>query len=210
MDNSKHFKYKYKKYKSKYLDLKKQIGRARGSDLKVTPLEDRMEDPYDDSVGYTNPIEVFYSTDKKADSSNVTEKGNELFYKISKLSNFSKNKFTNKLKPNMFSILKINTVKLFDKFTDKYGYIKDNAINIDWKTVSNDFAGVYLSPNDDFQRQRFDKAPYKKKMYESWWEDEWDVDDVISFEDSDVTHIPALLPDDPNLSRIETIETPNI
>jgi hypothetical protein len=164
-----------------------------------------MEDPYDDSVGYTNPIKVFYSTDKRADSSIVTSRGNELFYTISKLSNFSKNKFTNKLKPNMFSILKINTVKLFDKFTDKYGSIKDNAINIDWKTVSIDFAGVYLSPNDDFQRQRFDKAPYKKKMYESWWEDEWGVDDVIYFEDSDVTHIPTLLPYDRDLASVDPI-----
>ena len=99
---------------------------------------------------------------------------------------------------------------MFDKFTNKYGSIKDDTISIDWKAVSNDFAGVYLSPNDDFQRQRFDKAPYKKKMYESWWEDEWETDDVITFEDSDVTHIPALLPDDPNLARGDIFETSDI
>lgn len=208
------YKHKYNKYKYKFLKLKKelknQLGGEMGSELIIRPLEDRIEHPYYNSMGYTNVSKSIPQTNRIQDNSIIDFQENEVFYKLKKLHTLSDREYTTSLRPNMFSILKITNVDTFDKFTDKYGSVigvdvgVEESIKIDWDRVSADFAGIYLSPSDKLQSLRFDKAPYNNKMFESWWEDEWDTDDVIVFTKSDVPHIKALLPDNP--TRLELQE----
>lgn len=204
---SRSYKYKYNKYKSKYLKLIGQLGGAMGSERKIKPLEDRIEDPYDNSVGYINIAKTIPQTDRIPDSSEIDFQNDEIFYKLKKLKNVSSRELTKNMKSNKFTILQIDDTNIFDKFTNKYGSLEDGSIKIDWSTVADDFAGLYLSPKKNLKRDRFDKAIYKNKKYDSWWEDEWDTDDVVVFTKSDVTHIPALLPD--NISPLDTSESYN-
>ena len=104
MENS--YKYKYNKYKSKYIKLKNQLGSAMGSELKIRPLEERIEDPYDNSIGYTNVSKTFPQTDRTPDSSEIDYQDDEVFYKLEKLDSLTDREFTTDLIPNIFFILK--------------------------------------------------------------------------------------------------------
>jgi hypothetical protein len=102
-------------------------------------------------------------------------------FKIVKLSNIDKDELSTSLKSNKFNILKIEKLSKFDKFTNKYGFLDDDKIKINWEDVSNDFKGLYISPNTDLKMERFEKAMLNGKTYDSWWEDEWETDDVMIF-----------------------------
>jgi hypothetical protein len=196
-NNNKSNKYKYIKYKSKYLKRVKEIKESSmGQDLPVESIEDQIRDPYDNLSGPLNIEEELHTMDLSISSSELTSEGDNVFYKIKKLENFKEVDFTDKLKPDIFSILSIKTVDMFDKFTNKYGKVINNiSISIDWEKVSDDFNGVYLSQDQDTNLKftRFDKALYNNKEYESWWEDVWKTDDVITFPESDIIHTQGAL-----------------
>jgi hypothetical protein len=70
-------------------------------------------------------------------------------------------------------ILLIDDIKSFDKFTVRYGYVKTvektNVIDIDWKKVKHDYDGLYIDKDNDFYDDRYNKAFYYDKLYNSWW-----------------------------------------
>jgi hypothetical protein len=150
---------KYIKYKQKYLNLK-----------------NKNESAYVDKNQRDDVMT--YGTDL------ITEKRDEVFYTIVKLAEIRKNDIItdiDKIDKNM--ILIISNEKTFDGFTNKFGFVHGEAIKIDWKNVSVSLKGIYLIPATELRFSRFDKAIYKNKEYESWWEDDWGIDDVLLFGD---------------------------
>lgn len=151
--------HKYIKYKTKYNNLKLTLE----SQYKVSKEE--ITDELDDIEPYKNTI--------------TTTQGDEVFYEIDKLETQKKSLFTTKVVPNKFTILLINDIATFDIFTNKYGYIDGVSVKIDWKQVKGDFKGIYLSPSTELKQTRFDKLLFKGNTYESWWEDDWEIDAVL-------------------------------
>lgn len=76
------------------------------------------------------------------------------------------------------SILMIDTIRSFDQFTNKYGYIKDNKIHMKWHLISKDYDGFCIDKNNDFII-RYKTAYYKGKKYISWWKNNKITDEVV-------------------------------
>ena len=151
------YKFYYKKYKSKYLNLKKQIGN-----------------------GYTTG---FYEQNGKKYISFKTENGNYISIYEEPIENFKLDDQTNNLKkPNPTKIITINTIDQFDHFTTKYGSLtRDKIIYINWEKVSKDYKGFYLNKSKELYLQRHDFAMYKMNRYPSWWSYEYNFINVIIF-----------------------------
>ena len=172
--------HKYKKYKHKYITLKKE-----GDLYTYVPNTDNTTLCTDSDCDEFNEYNDYNKTDpthlKQLKRITTSESENEVFFKIIKLSEIDENELSTSLKPNKFNILHIKNLPKFDKFTNKYGYLDDDRIRINWKDIGNDFKGLYLSPDTELRMERFDKALLNGKTHESWWEDEWKTDDVIIF-----------------------------
>lgn len=146
----------YKKYRSKYLELK-ESGFHTGS--------------YSHKDQY---YKVFRTDEKKYIS----------YYEKPYLSIDTAEFTTDFRKPDKTKIALVNTPILFDYFTNKYGSItvNQNSIFIRWDAVSRDFKGFYLDQNNQnlfLHRRSF--APFKKYDLESWWKYEYTMNGVIIF-----------------------------
>lgn len=184
------FYYKYLKYKKKYQMLKNAMEfdieqpAEENEDIKQNNENDQNDLPKEnyDVYGEKQNESIYDMKDIQEDRRLLSSKGNEEFYIIVKLDKINDKYIVRDLKPNIFNVLKISTVEAFDKFTDRYGYVDGNAIKLRWERIANDFKGLYLDHDTDLRLERFDKAVYRGKEYESWWEDKWLIDDVIIFE----------------------------
>jgi len=67
-------------------------------------------------------------------------------------------------------ILFIDDVKSFDKFTKKYGFVKQSDIMIKWNKVKNDYEGVYIDKDNYFEKNRKEKAYFNDQLCNSWWD----------------------------------------
>lgn len=71
-------------------------------------------------------------------------------------------------------VLFIDDIKAFDKFTKKYGSVKESDgipyININWKKVKKDYNGISIDKDNYFETNRHDKAYFNDKLCDSWWE----------------------------------------
>ena len=82
----------------------------------------------------------------------------------------------------------INTPEIFDKFTEKYGYLKNSnnpTLGIKWTHVAKDFVGIYLKREEDGtdKLNRYAEAPYKGTKYHSWWKSEHlETDGFVMFD----------------------------
>ena len=181
MPSNKYY-HKYKKYKAKYLKIRAEnitsSNQNKYSTLKEYSLFDSYVPNYnnnticvDGDCDEYDEYNDFSDTDNSqliSQSRISTSEGDKTFFKIVNLSKIDKKELSTSLKPNKFNILHIKTVEKFDRFTNTYGYLDDNnAIRINWPKVADDFKGVYLSSNDDLRLNRFEKALFKEKMYES-------------------------------------------
>lgn len=159
------YKYKYLKYKHKYIALKKQQhGGAR-----------------DHNIYKQNGI--LYKKFR-------TNEGKYVSYTEKEPSRLDDYGITNDLKPDSNKILIIDNIQTFDGFTTKYGDhdFFENDIKIKWDRVANDFAGFYVDPK--LKYDRYALAPVKKykpnywqgssrnvfKVYrpDSWWKNEYE------------------------------------
>lgn len=183
---------KYKKYKKKYLDLKSRKSSLKEKVQSESSLFDSYVPDYEsDTLCTDGDCDEFdeYNDYNDTDSSQLlslsrmSTSDGDAFYKVVDISMVNKDELSTDLEPNSYKILKIDTVDNFDKFTSKYGFLKDDSVKINWEDVSNDFKGVYLAQNTDLMRERFEKALFKDIMYNSWWEDDWIDGDVMVFND---------------------------
>ena len=81
---------------------------------------------------------------------------------------FEDNDFGHLHNPNQNKILIINNIKEFDKFTNQYGFTKNNNIKIKWSNVHKDFRGIYI-PQDVDLTDRHTTAFYNDKKLNSWF-----------------------------------------
>lgn len=69
-------------------------------------------------------------------------------------------------------ILSIDDTKSFDKFTNRYGYLKTKnnkpRIYIKWNNVKKDYDGIYIDKDADLS-DRYNTAFYNDKKYKSWF-----------------------------------------
>ncbi len=65
-------------------------------------------------------------------------------------------------------ILLIDSVKAFDKFTNRYGLLKKDKIMIDWQKVNHDYNGFYIDKDNTFFDSRKKEAFYQGEPYKSW------------------------------------------
>lgn len=70
-------------------------------------------------------------------------------------------------------ILLLDTIELFDNFTNIYGSIKTikniPQIVIDWDAVALTYGGFYLDKDNSYYNDRYEIAFLKGKKYASWW-----------------------------------------
>lgn len=70
-------------------------------------------------------------------------------------------------------ILVINDVKSFDIFTKRYGKLSQSNgelfISIKWDLVSHDYDGIYIEEDNFLRKNRYAKAYFDEKIYNSWW-----------------------------------------
>lgn len=85
---------------------------------------------------------------------------------------------TNPLVPAPTKYLTICDDNTFDIFTDKYGYVDDTFVRIEWPQVIADFGGFYLG---DVSFDKFFKTLYKDQMLISWWDLEYYHDGFIKW-----------------------------
>lgn len=173
-------------YRDKYIELKEK-------------LKQRMnKENYDGKGG--GHVLGYYSEEKERrirlepeleDRSDVinyltfeTDAGNYVsLYEIPKES-IKEKEFTKEVKRrNKERILMIDTIPLFDHFTNKYGDLNDNdTIYIHWDKVARDYKGFYLDKmNTELSILRSGTAIYKRRRYMSWWDYEYDFYNVIKF-----------------------------
>jgi len=189
---------KYNKYKYKYIRLKQQL-------KEMNYLNGSLEDSLDDSLEDPNDIETMkflnrginraIDLDIKDEPDNVGESkdirtltaknGVEVFYTEMNPSEIRNIEITKELKHDSSSVLVIDNVELFDKFTDKYANVYDDQLWIDWEKLQASFLGIYIKGNDEFRLKRLLEAPKDGKTYKSWWGNELDLDYVVYFDRTD-------------------------
>jgi len=86
-------------------------------------------------------------------------------------------------KPNRSKILVIDSIKVFDFFTQKYGVVHDDAVYIKWNKVSNDYKGFYLNQeNKNLFFERHDHIIFKFRRLKSWWSNEYNFVGILIFD----------------------------
>ena len=117
------YKQKYYKYKSKYIRLKHL---QSGGDVIGT-----------------------YSLNNENYKSVRTKMGKIYSYYEKSIGQIPKDQQTNDLrKPDKSKILVIDSIKIFDIFTGKYGDLIDDELYIKWDKVREDYKGFYINFTD--------------------------------------------------------------
>lgn len=84
---------------------------------------------------------------------------------------FNKDVFcTLKKTKNKNKILEIKTIKSYNAFNEKYGYIKKNTIHIKWKNVKEDYAGIYMNTKKLKWEDYWHLPIFKNKKYYSYFD----------------------------------------
>lgn len=89
-------------------------------------------------------------------------------------------------------ILIIDNIEDFDDFTYKYGaldkykiadqvYGDQTVLYIKWNEVKKDYKGLYL--DEGIKEERYNEAYFNGKLYDSWWQLEFDFDDTLIFKE---------------------------
>jgi hypothetical protein len=173
------YKHKYLKYKTKYLNLKYKefdVFSPENSDIE---REDEYFDQ-DETIQFSDSDSDIATNDDNI-SDNITPNAptHALFKELDiginglargkphLLDDFDKNQYIYELYPDPDKILYINSLDLFDKFTDKYGVIHEDKITIKWDSVMDHFRGIYI--DNGLINDRFDNAYFGDKTYISWW-----------------------------------------
>ena len=176
---------KYQKYKSKYLRLKRSM------------RENSIEDPEDtdmDSINYLNkgvnrPILIDDKDQQKEERNDIhtltAKNGVEVFFVKKDLSEIDNDLIIHKINPNSSSVLVINNLQTFYKFTDNYTTNYDGQLWVDWEKVNEDFLGLFVDQNEELRKKRLLTAKRKGKKYKSWLNNELDLDYVIYFDRTD-------------------------
>jgi hypothetical protein len=95
--------------------------------------------------------------------------------KVFKENHFSEDNYTHWHKgPDNEKILLLDKIKGFDKFTNKYGDLKNNkVIKINWNKVRYDWKGIYIDKDAfDLFYVRYNKSFLNGQKYASWWKNE--------------------------------------
>lgn len=159
------YRYKYEKYKNKYLQSK------------YNNKSDFIGGGSIDGYYYKNNIQ--YKTFK-------TDENKYISYYEENINTINDTDITKELKkPNPTKILVIDNIDSFNHFTNKYGqYGKDlETIYIQWDRVLNDYKGFYLDQtNNNLIIQRHQYAYYKQYRLDSWWSYEYKPYGVMIFD----------------------------
>jgi len=200
------YKYKYNKYKKKYIDLKNKINEGgiiirseydesfAQDDRLIEPIND--ERPYYFRVADKTTLNIYDHTNprdklREEYKSNYPKYENIVKLKPDDLYNYSTDDFI-KLEdePNDKKILRIDNLDDFDTFTEKYGRIRlikdidsiynEKVIVINYKKLSKLYKGIYINQGLESDRQNI--VYYKGKTYKSWWSSDITSDKVLLFD----------------------------
>ncbi len=205
------YKYKYNKYKSKYLELCLEQFGGKIDETEIDPyyytnndgdtmIDVRTSDyppGFDldsDTVTIKDSETVVYSdTEDKPINTNIGQRGlargtTKKEFETDKLD------YTTLKKPDRKKILKLDTLDDFDNFTEKYAYLhtfKDRSpkyglqqlLLIKWDKVAKKYGGIFI--NQGLTADRFENAFYKGETYRSWWKYDLQINDVVVFKKDD-------------------------
>lgn len=194
MYDQKYLKYKKKCSKQETSNLLNKmlfIGGSIPDELTSSDINDSLELQDTEEIVKTEEEEEMeekiLNVNKYIGDSNITtDKINKIvqignaYGKIAIVIDFDKDEFTNIVVPHdKTKILEINNKDTFDKFTDKFGYVKKKVLKIDWETVARLFKGIYVTSAIE---NRAVDSPYLNKVMNSWVANEYKyIDDVIIF-----------------------------
>ena len=83
---------------------------------------------------------------------------------------FNKGIFCSLKKHNKNKILEIKTLKSYNEFNEKYGYIKNNTIHIKWNSVKEHYAGIYINTENLKWEDYWHQPIFKNKKYNSYFD----------------------------------------
>lgn len=188
------YKQKYLKYKKKYLmSIKGGFvpDELTSSDEEEVSDIEEINEGVDEEVTEKIEEKILKEPEYVGDSNITTDKinkivpiGKSVHGKIMNYDNFDSEEYTTVIftdieTPIKNKILKIDNKESFDKFTDKYGFIKKKTLMIDWLIVEKHYRGIYVSSSIE---NRVDEATYLNKVMISWVTYEYKyIDDVIIF-----------------------------
>jgi hypothetical protein len=232
------FKFKYYKYKTKYLNLRNKLNLFHEVDTKLiedtmsdideedlmsevsnivnTPIDNTDYKGTDELVSSKGPSFPFYIKDDEEDTVEVKDTESETTTDESEMirqdalgdrsdvydvgmfglaqgkekdiMNIDESDYiTINDKPNKKKILRIYNVDDFDEFTDRFGNMYDHNnkqfLYIKWNKVADHYKGILI--DDGLNNERYTQAFYKGEMYNSWWSNEYKVDNkkAIIFEE---------------------------
>lgn len=148
-------KYKYDKYKTKYLKLRREVENILQEDKKVKKSFETYEGnivPYHEE--YIENIPDSLITKDPAKPSN-----------------------------KVLIIDNVNSFDVFTKLYAKEVYSK-KFMYVRWEQVAQNFLGFYINcDNKDLYLTRYEMINYKDKdMFDSWWKREYDNVNVVIFD----------------------------
>lgn len=117
-------------------------------------------DPKDKSKG------ILYFKTPKILKTMTNKKHIKIFIDIK----FNKNVFCSLKKHNKNKILQIKTIKSYNAFNEKYGYIKNNTIYIKWNNVKEHYAGIFMNTKNLKWKEYWYKPIFKNKEYSSYFD----------------------------------------
>lgn len=131
----------------------------------------------DYDFGYLDQVVIFKKSRDLINHKEITKpfKGYMVDENVINDSDFVKITDENKSKDD---ILFIGDVKSFDKFTNRYGFLKringEISVKIEWDKVESDYDGFYIDKDNNFEKDRIETAFYKGNQYPSWL----DIEDI--------------------------------
>ena len=173
------YKYKYYKYKNKYLNLQNQHG---GSISKYLNLQNQhgdsiskylnLQNQHGGSISNLNITDSYNKKDRHYQVLTTHDTFRVPFYEVP-FDNLKEDDITNNMrKPDSTKVLMIDSTFLFDIFTKKYCGITNKCIREDksifdqrppselkyfyvkWDQLAKDFKGFYLKENEDLKFDR--------------------------------------------------------
>lgn len=195
------YQYKYRKYKSKYHKLQRQVGGSQsnlqgGVDSGEIDLSDvgkniinvdimEEEDHNDPSQEIPRPDQPNIEQDDIiiVPTQEIKQRENKIFTIGS-----DEYSITVNIEPKDImianNILELNSIDDFDNFTNKYGLIHKDKLVINWPKVSKKYEGIYI--NDTLKQDRFTLLPYGTDTKESWLSFEFVTtnDEVVIFKNN--------------------------
>lgn len=182
------YKRKYYKYKKKYLQYENSFD---DPDVVDADDEDNPEVVPDDQlelvIESSDLLEVLNDEDKKTlEFNGVFDIGKlGLMRGMSfAISDFDPRQFTKKLThKKRTKILNIDSIDLFDQFTDKFGNInpKNGLLYIEWGKVGEKYKGIYVQ-SSALGEYRDSEVPFRGETVTSWVNTDFNhLDQVIIF-----------------------------